>query len=318
MDLIVSGLRLNGDDNLEIELMHPRAEILPAFTPGAHIDIRTPSGALRQYSLCGPLDDPLRYHICVRREVASRGGSCSLHDDLRLRAKIEASAPRNLFVLPQADGYVLVSAGIGITPVLSMARYLVAQGAKFQWHHFERSRSRIAFLRELTNGPLADHVTLHVSEEGHSFRYASLPWINTPYPAYVVMACGPNGFLDLLAARLTEGGWQDTQFQSERFAPVEALAQARSDSKGFDITLASSGQSFHVGTAQTIAEVLLRNGVAIELSCEQGMCGACLTGVLAGIPEHLDSVLSTAEKAANTQMTICCSRAKSEHLVLDL
>lgn len=318
MNLVVSGLRLNGDDNLDIELMHPQAEILPAFTPGAHIDIRTPSGALRQYSLCGPLDDPLRYHICVRREPVSRGGSWSLHDDLRLRAKIEVSAPRNMFALPKADCYILASAGIGITPVISMARYLVARGATFQWHHFERSRSRIAFLRDLTNGALAEHVTLHVSEEGRSFRHASLPWINTPHPACTVMACGPNGFLDLLATRLAKGGWQDSQFQSERFAPAEAFVSNHSDSKGFDITLASSGQRFHVGAAQTISEVLLQNGVAVELSCEQGMCGACLTGVMEGIPEHFDSVLSSTEKAANKQMTICCSRAKSDHLLLDL
>ncbi|BCP51548.1 xanthine hydroxylase reductase [Kaistia sp. 32K] len=317
MELMVSAIRVNGDDNLDIELMDPAGADLPAFEPGAHIDIRTPAGPLRQYSLCGPATDRRRYRICVRKDPASRGGSRSLHADLRVRGRIEASAPRNLFGLPDAGRYILVSAGIGITPIIAMARDLAARGAQFELHHFERSRARVPFLDELEAGPLATAVTLHLGEEGGSFRHAPPASLGSADPDAAVLACGPSGFLDLMGERLTEAGWQPHQFHFERFR-VEPAPVANVAGVGFEVRVASSGRSFPVGPADTIAKVLMAHGVAVELSCEQGMCGACLTGVLEGTPDHRDIVLSDAERASNTQMTLCCSRSLSPVLVLDL
>jgi vanillate monooxygenase ferredoxin subunit len=319
MELMVSAIRINGDDNLDIELMDPKGGELPAFTPGAHIDIRTPSGQLRQYSLCGQVENRRCYLICVRRDEASRGGSRSLHSDLQVRAKVTVSVPRNLFPLPKAARYILLSAGIGITPIIGMARQLASEGADFELHHFERSRSRVAFLKELTSGALKAWTTLHLSDEGASFRNAAPPCLSYVDANAAVIACGPNGFLDLLAARLIDAGWSPKQLHSERFWPEAPTAGTDADQmNAFEIRLASSGRCFIVGPNDTVANVLRANGVLIDLSCEQGMCGACLTRVVSGTPDHRDMILTAAEKAANDQMTICCSRSSSPLLVLDL
>ncbi|ATN36681.1 hypothetical protein ACO34A_23115 (plasmid) [Rhizobium sp. ACO-34A] len=319
MELMVSAIRINGDDNLDIEFVDPDGCDLPPFTPGAHIDIRTPSGALRQYSLCSSAGDRRAYRICVRKDDASRGGSRSLHSDLRVREKVDVSNPRNLFSLPEAQRYILVSAGIGITPIISMARQLAENGADFEFHHFERSRSRVAFLDELTAGTLRQCTSLHLGEEGASFRIAGPVCLDKVDADTVVLACGPNMFLDLLATRMRDAGWLPHQLHSERFRPVgSSTALSTPEGASFEVEIASTGKRFTVGENDTIANVLQQNGVPIELSCEQGMCGACLTKVIQGSPDHKDIVLSDAEKAVNDQMTICCSRSFSPLLVLDL
>ncbi len=319
MQLMVSALRINGDDNLDIELIDPSGGDLPPFSPGAHIDVRTPSGALRQYSLCGPAEDRRAYRICVRKDGNSSGGSRSLHGDLRLRSLVDVGEPRNLFPLPEARRYVLVSAGIGITPVIGMARRLAAGGADYQLHHFERSRSRVAFLDELTSGSLHMATTLHLGDQGASFRTTDLSSLSNVDHETVVVACGPNGFLDLLQARLAGAGWSPEQIHFERFRPEDRPAGPENgELVSFEVQIASTGQSFLVGPDQTVAGVLQLNGIPIELSCEQGMCGACLTRVVSGTPDHRDIVLSESERAANDQMTICCSRSVSPVLVLGI
>lgn len=318
MELMVSAIRINGDDNLDIEFTDPKGTELPPFTAGAHIDIRTPGGQLRQYSLCGPVEDRRAYVICVRRDESSRGGSRSLHQDLRVRQKVEVSNPRNLFNLPEAGRYILFSAGIGITPIIAMARTLVERDVKLELHHYERSRSRIAFLKELLEGGLGNVTTLHLSEEGKSFRAGGPSCLSEVDEDAVVLACGPNGFLDLLSDRLKAAGWGDHQFHCERFEAGPVASAPSDNSAGFEVKIASSQQSFMIGPDQTIANVLLAAGIPIDLSCEQGMCGACVTRVLEGDPEHRDIVLSAAEQAAGDQMTICCSRSRSSVLVLDL
>ncbi|MFT8814012.1 PDR/VanB family oxidoreductase [Acetobacter fabarum] len=318
MELLVSAIRINGDNNLDIELICPKGNELPPFTPGAHIDVRTPSGQIRQYSLCGSPMDRRVYRICVRKDVSSRGGSLSLHTDLGVRAKVTVSEPRNLFAIPHARRYLLFSAGIGITPIITMARCLVSDGRHVEWHHYEGRRSSVAFLEDVSSGNLKNVTTLYLSDEGASFRKIVPECLLRPDPDTAIIACGPDGFLTLLEKRVAEAGWEPAQLYSERFraSPAGAL---NSKAKGeFVVQLASSGQCFTIGVEDTIGHVLLKNGIPVELSCEQGMCGACLTRVLEGVPDHKDVVLSATEREACNQIAICCSRSKSPLLVLDI
>ncbi|WP_025733638.1 PDR/VanB family oxidoreductase [Carnimonas nigrificans] len=319
MELIVSALGINGDDNIDIELTSPKGEELPPFTPGAHIDVRAPNGALRQYSLCGAQEDRQHYRICVREDALSRGGSRALHADLRIRSRVEVSEPRNLFPLPEAKRVLLFSAGIGITPVITMARALLANGTEFELHHYEQQRSRVAFLDEMTCGSLKEHCCVHISADGESFRQQAPESILTPDADTMVMACGPRAFLQTLEQRLLNAGWLIQQLHSEQFKaePLPTMA-AESEEESFEIEVASSGAIYTVSTDETIAEVLMKHQVPVSLSCEQGMCGACLTGVLKGTPDHRDIILSPDEKADGDIMAVCCSRAKSSRLVLDL
>lgn len=318
MELIVSAIRINGDNNLDIKLICPKGNDLPPFTPGAHIDIRTPSGQIRQYSLCGSPTDRREYRICVRKDASSRGGSLSLHTDLRVRAKVTVSEPRNLFEIPNARRYLLFSAGIGITPIITMARSLVFAGSHVEWCHYEGCRSSVAFFDEVSSGNLKHVTTLYLSDEGGSFRKVVPECLQRPDPETAIIACGPDGFLMLLKKRMSEAGWSPTQLYSERFhaSPASGLNDQPKDE--FVVQLASSGQCFTIGAEDTIAHVLMENGIPVELSCEQGMCGACLTRVLEGVPDHKDVLLSAIEREACNQMTICCSRSKSPLLVLDI
>src|SRR3546814_4918007 len=86
----------------------------------------------------------------------------------------------------------------------------------------------------------------------------------------------------------------------------------------FEVELASSGQTFHIPPDKTVLEILAANGIDIPVSCEQGICGTCVTRVLRGEPDHRDLFMTDQEHAANDQFTPCCSRARSLRLVLDL
>lgn len=159
-------------------------------------------------------------------------------------------------------------------------------------------------------------MAIHCSEEGASFRQRIPECLTTPHPDTAVVACGPEGFIQRLRSVMEEYRWSPSQFVFERFTPAAENNIAANNA--FYIELASSGQRLQVAADQTIAQVLQHAGVEVMLSCEQGMCGSCITGVLDGLPEHRDSVLTAEEKAGNDQITLCCSRAKSPGLVLDL
>ncbi len=315
----VHALRRNGRRNLEVELAPPEGASLPPFEAGAHVDVTTPSGAVRQYSLCNGPDERKRYRICIQIETPSRGGSISMHRDLRIGTEIRVSPPRNFFALPSVENHLLFAAGIGITPIMAMATTLAARDAPFELHYYFRDREEAAFVDELMNSRFAQQVILYDSRAGHSIRHAAPEALRNPSENAAIMVCGPSGFMLRLEEWAIACGWRQEQICGERFTPA-VREQPRDDEAAgvFDVCLVSTGQNFRVEAHESIAEVLKRNGVAVELSCEQGMCGACLTGVIEGVPDHRDEILTAAERAAGDQLTICCSRASSKLLVLDL
>ena len=301
----------NGAGNLLLTLASASDQPLPAFTPGAHIDLHLPAGGVRQYSLCSSAN-AADYEICVRLDQASTGGSRWLHQHLKVGDNLTLSAPRNHFPLPDAARTLLFAAGIGLTPLLVMAEALAARQADFRLHLYLKRHDELAFTTRLAQ--LGDAVVIHYSSEGDSLRNQPPADLKTPANSALV-ACGPAGFMDNLQQQALQQGWQQNQLHTERFKPDAALIIA---GDSFDVEIASSGARFTVGQNQSIAEVLEAAGIDIELSCEQGMCGACITGVLAGEPDHRDEVLSQKERAANDCIVLCCSRARSPLLVLDL
>ena len=301
----------NGANNLLLTLESASGQPLPAFTPGAHIDVHLPAGGVRQYSLCSPAS-AAGYEICVRLDPASTGGSRWLHQQLNVGDTLTLSAPRNHFPLPDAPRTLLFAAGIGLTPLLVMAEALAARQAAFTLHLYLKRHDELAFAPRLAQ--LGDRVVIHYSSEGDSLRTRIPDDLETSANSALV-ACGPAGFMQHLQQRALEQGWQPEQWHSERFHADAAIPPA---GDSFEVEIASSGARFHVGQTQSIAGVLAAAGIDIELSCEQGMCGACITGVLAGEPDHRDEVLSQKERAANECIVLCCSRARSPLLVLDL
>ncbi|MCY0386240.1 PDR/VanB family oxidoreductase [Robbsia sp. Bb-Pol-6] len=316
MRVAVAAVESHGGAHRGIRLAGVDGAPLPAFDPGAHIDVLLPGGLVRQYSLANAPSQRRYYEICVRRDGASRGGSAYLHDHLTLGETVEISLPRNHFRLDAAARYLLVAGGVGITPLLSMARDLDERGTPFILHCYGRSESDVPYLRTLREGFDHGEVVLHFSAAGDSLRGAVPAQFHTPSADALIYTCGPRGFMDQVDAAALEHGWQASQIRREAFDA--APSNVRHVNDAFEVELASSGRVFVIPPDQTIAAVLQAARIPVSLSCEQGLCGSCLTDIKAGQADHRDEVQSDEEKRSHRQIALCCSRAVTSRLVLDL
>lgn len=317
LKVVVDGLWRQGDKSLAIRLVSASGDALPRWQPGAHIDVHLPCGLIRQYSLTGE-STAESYLICVAQESASRGGSRYIHQTLRPGQTLMISTPRNLFALRDDGPVLLLAAGIGITPLYAMLLQLEAAGTAFTLHYFVKRREAAAFLRELSR-PLKHGVcVVHCSVEGRSPRQGLAATLPAHDGGQRIYTCGPAGFMAAVRETAAAKGWPETHIHSEAFAPVAPVA-ASAQEETFTVTLASSGEKWPVPANKSIAQVLQDNGVAVPLSCEMGICGACLTPVIEGVVDHRDTVQSAAEKSAAAQhIALCCSRSHSGVLVIDL
>lgn len=298
------------------ELVDPAGMDLPAFSAGSHIDVHLPNGLVRQYSLCGDPTDQSRYEICVLRESRSRGGSQSLHDLVEDGTSLLIGSPRNLFPLAVgARRQVLIAGGIGITPLLSMAKVLKRQGSEFDLCYVTRSRERTAFLEMLSKPPFKEHVSFKFTSEDVGGRPNLEALVGGAEPEKHVYVCGPQGFINAVIAAARRTGWRDELIHAEYFGSSSSQAEA---GQAFDVQIASTGCVYRIPASTSVTAALAAHGIDIPVSCEQGICGTCLTRVLEGVPEHRDQYLTPAERARNDQFTPCCSRAKCSRLVLDL
>ncbi|MBV4551933.1 PDR/VanB family oxidoreductase [Pseudomonas sp. SWRI102] len=306
------------DEALDIcsyELTSIDGQPLPPFRAGAHIDVHLPDGLIRQYSLCNHPEERHRYLIGVLKDPSSRGGSRGLHEQIQPGTRLLISEPRNLFALaPQARRSLLFAGGIGITPLLCMAEHLAQSGAAFALHYCARSRERAAFVERLQQSPYADRVFLHFDEQPTTALDAARV-LACPGDDLHLYVCGPGGFMQHVLDTAKAQGWQEPNLHREYFAaaPTDTSADG-----SFSVKLARSGLVFEVPADRSVVQVLESHGVEVPISCEQGVCGTCLTRVLEGVPEHRDMFLTEAEQALNDQFTPCCSRSRTPLLVLDL
>ena len=285
---------------------------LPAFTPGAHIKIQTPSGMLRKYSLCNSPEERDRYVITVKREESSRGGSASMHADVKVGDILPTSVPDNAFPLvDNAKSYLFIAGGIGITPMLSMIRSF-GDLAPVPWKlmYLSRFAENTAFLDELGRPELKKNVKIHHSEGRPDQKFDLWPVLEKPNTAHVY-CCGPR---DLMAAvRDMTGHWSPKNVHFESF---DEGGKMLPDDTPFVVKMARTGQHFEVPVGVSILNAMREHGCNSASSCESGTCGSCRTGLLEGQADHRDMVLMPEEM--DTQIMICVSRAKSAVLVLDL
>ncbi|WKL57115.1 PDR/VanB family oxidoreductase [Asticcacaulis sp. ZE23SCel15] len=297
-----------------LDLRAEEGSDLPPFEAGAHIDIVAREGLIRQYSLLNAPSECHRYVVAIALDAQSRGGSKHFHDWVELDDVLTISAPRCHFHLNEDSPYtVLIAGGIGVTPVWSMAQRLLALGKPFEFHYGARARSQAALLTEIEATLGAAGVRFEVRFEDNGGARLNLTDIFEAAPDGAhFYACGPSGMLDAYIAAGAARGPDYVHY--ERFSGVEAAATEG----GFEVELARTGGCYEVPSGLTILEALKTHGINVPHSCAEGICGACECGVLSGIPDHRDSVLTDAEKAANTTMMVCCSGSRSPKLVLDL
>jgi vanillate O-demethylase ferredoxin subunit len=303
-------------DICTFELVQEDGHALPAFSAGSHIDVQMPNGITRQYSLCNDPRESHRYLIGVLRDPNSRGGSQAMHDAVGEGNTLRISAPKNHFPLAHGAAHsVLIAGGIGVTPILCMAERLAVAGSPFEMHYCTRSRDRTAFAGRIAQATFASQVQFHF-DDGDDAQKLSLPKvIGTPKPGVHLYICGPKGFMDWVLDAARAAGWSTDQLHYEFFSAEVAKSDADAV---FEVKLASSGRVVTVPKDKTVVQALAAAGIEIATSCEQGVCGTCLTRVLEGEPDHKDMYLTPEEQAANDQFTPCCSRSHSPMLVLDL
>lgn len=284
------------------------------YEAGAHIDVVGPTGVLRQYSLCSPPSDPSSLLIAVKREAKSRGGSVALHE-VSTGDHIKISEPRNLLTIAKgADRHILIAGGIGVTPLLSMAYEIYSWGEEFELHYFARSRDQAAFVDLLENRvDFSERVHLHFGTPRSEQPGVLAAVASTATRATHVYTCGPDGFMEQVAAVFAPVVGED-HVHTEHFV---ATVIDSSDDKAFSVEL-DTGEEFEIPADRSILEVLEDNGIEVFKSCEEGICGSCVSGVLEGTPDHRDNCLSATDKAAGNQMALCVSRALSEKLVIEL
>jgi ferredoxin-NADP reductase len=313
-EVVVRERTCEAEDVVSLRLAAVDGSDLPAWEPGAHVDVHLPGGLLRQYSLCGDPTDRSQYRIAVLREPEGRGGSRAVHDEVRNGDKLVVSEPRNRFALQDAPRYLFIAGGIGITPILPMLRTAAATESSWSLLYGGRRRASMAFLPELVQ--YGDHVVVRPEDEfGRLGLEAAL---DTPQQPLLVYACGPPGLLDALE-RLCDDR-PDVTLVVERF--VAAAPEPRTGDDGgldeADIVCTESGLTIRLRAECTVLAALREAGIEVPSSCEQGICGTCETRVVRGLVAHRDEVLDDAEHEAGESMMVCVSRPCTPELVLEV
>ncbi|MEV5302947.1 MULTISPECIES: PDR/VanB family oxidoreductase [Amycolatopsis methanolica group] len=307
---VVAEIVPEADGIKSLRLEPASGDKMPAWEPGAHIDLVLAPGLERQYSLCGDPTDLRSWRIGVLREPESRGGSAHVHEKLSVGDQILCRGPRNNFALTEAERYLFIAGGIGITPILPMIRQCEAAGKPWNLFYGGREEASMAFRAELT--PYGDRVTYWPQNvHGH----LDLPTIlGTPQAGTAVYCCGPGGLLDAVEQRCE--AWPDGALHLERFRPKDGALEG--ENTEFEVVLDYSGITLTVAPDQSIVDAVEAAGVHIPTSCREGTCGTCETVVLEGEPDHRDSYLTPQEKESGEVIMPCCSRSCSKTLILDL
>lgn len=315
MRVKLAGKRDVATDICEFEFVSVDGSALPVFTAGAHIDVKLADGLVRQYSLCNPPGETHRYRLGVLRDPASRGGSVGMHA-LTLGTELEISEPRNHFPLhAEAKHSILLAGGIGVTPILCMAEALASQDASFEVHYCTREPARTAFRERFAEADLAAKTRLYHDSEGVRADLDAI--FANPSSGKHLYVCGPAGFIDIVLARAEAAQWPEGNVHREYFGAPAQVPGGDGD-QAFQVEVNSTGERYEVAADQTIVAALAKHGIDIPMSCEQGVCGTCLTGVVSGTPDHRDMFFTDEERAAGKEILPCVSRCKSAVLVLDL
>ncbi|MFD2204574.1 PDR/VanB family oxidoreductase [Kiloniella antarctica] len=312
--VLVNAMKDQAQNIRTYELVSPSGETLPPFTAGSHIDVFLANGLIRQYSLSNAPEEQLRYVIGVQKEENGRGGSKYLHDTVNIGDEIEISVPRNHFELDEsAQKYNLIGGGIGITPILSMARRLKSLGKPFQLYYACRNEGRAAFMEELKSSELSPHVVVSYDDVHGPLKTQTL--FGPVEPEVQIYCCGPTGLMD--AVKCATITWPNNTVHFEHFSADDSTGP-KEDDGSFEIIIQSTGKVLHVPADKSILTILEDNGIFVDHACCEGVCGTCETGLLEGDADHRDMILTDDEKKENQVLMVCCSRAKSASLTLDL
>jgi vanillate monooxygenase ferredoxin subunit len=290
---------------------------LPEFTAGAHVDVMVTledgKTDKRSYSLASDPKDTSAYTLGVLREKEGKGGSAFMHDKLKEGDVIEASNPKNHFPLDgEAEDNLLIAGGIGVTPILAMARSLTAQGTRFNMHYAARAPEEMAFKTDV-EAVCGDNGHLYF-DGGDPTKGINLKDLLSNRPGGLhLFVCGPGGLIEAVRTTAADLGWPENTVHYEVFKPEELSGE---DTE-LQVTLSENGQTYTIPADKSILDVLLDEGVDIDYDCKMGICGLCAVKVIDGDPDHRDYVLTEGEKTDEQLFCPCISRAKGGSITLE-
>lgn len=307
-------LRYEAKGIISIEFCPLTGEHLEPFEAGAHIDLHLANGLVRSYSLLNSPTEKDRYLLGILLDRNSRGGSAYVHEHLKVGQQLKISKPRNNFGLDESANHtVLVAGGIGITPIHSMLVQLLTLGRSVEVVYCARSREEAAYITELEQ--LNVDITWHFNDEKAGAVPNLQEYLAGRNPDSHFYCCGPTPMIDAFEAACDKLNYPNVHV--ERFSAADILA-APKDDHSYTVELVKSGKTLQVPEGKSLLDTLLDAGLDVNCACREGVCGACETAVLEGIPDHRDGVLTRREKEANKVMMICVSGCKGDKLVLDL
>jgi ferredoxin-NADP reductase len=312
-DLVVHRRHAAADDVVALDLVNPEDSDLPAWEPGAHIDLLLDEGLVRQYSLCGDPRDAKTWRVGVLLDPQSRGGSSHVHEHLVEGASVRVRGPRNHFALVDSPRYLFIAGGIGITPIVAMIESAQDTGSDWTLIYLGRRQTTMAFAEALTDS-YGDRVTLWPHDERGRFDLEAA--LKDPADHTLVYCCGPEQLLSAVEQHCIH--WPEGSLHIERFAAKAPAEPSAEDLDTFQVVCQRSGVTVEVSGETTILEALEEADIPILSSCLEGICGTCEAKVLEGAPDHRDSMLTDAERASGNKILTCVSRSRSEKLVLDL
>ncbi len=315
MTLRITQIVFEAENILRYVLTDPAELPLSPFSAGAHIDLHLPGGLVRPYSLCSDPTDRSRYDVAVLRDEKGRGGSKAVHDTLRAGALITVSTPRNQFPLVDAaTRHLLLAGGIGVTPMIAMILELERLGQPYEMHYCTRAPEVTAFRDFLAPRIQNGSVIIHHDggDPAQGLDIGAL--LKDPQAGTHLYYCGPGGFMD--AVKGASAHWPKGTVHFEYFsAPADPVVVVGGNAE-FQVKIRDTGDVFDVPADKSIVSVLRENGYAIDTQCEEGFCGTCMTRYVEGEPDHRDLVLDDDDRGQF--LLICCSRAKSPVIVLDI
>jgi ferredoxin-NADP reductase len=309
---LVRQMTWEAEDVLSLVLVREGQQV-PEWTFGAHIDLILRNNLIRQYSLCGDRSDRSQWTIAVLREPNSAGGSKYIHEVLRPGMTVLASDPRNNFPLVEAEHYLFVAGGIGVTPLLPMVKHLDAQQKDWKMLYGGRRRASMAFRDQL--GELTPKVDVMPEDE---FGLLDLRGAFEPTPLdTAIYCCGPEPLIAALEAQCLASGRSAPYVERFGARPASEMQLDPAENTPFELVLMKSDRRFTIPSDKSIIQVLAAERVFVPTSCTEGYCGVCETAVLDGLPDHRDDYLTPEIRATNRKMMICCSRSKTPVLVID-
>ncbi|WP_406320434.1 PDR/VanB family oxidoreductase [Streptomyces sp. NBC_01637] len=311
LELVVARRTDEADGVVSLDLRRADGASLPAWAPGAHIDLLLAPDLVRQYSLCSAPEEAEVWRVAVLRDKDGRGGSLNVHDSLAEGDPVRVRGPRNHFPLERAERYVFIAGGIGVTPIIPMLAEAERIGSAWEMAYGGRTLASMAFRDELVKR-YEERVRVRPEDEYGLLDLDAL--LGSPQPGTLIYCCGPEPLLKAVEERCAD--WPDGALHLERFTPKELQAPLRDGA--FDVELAQSGITVTVPPDKSVLQAVEEAGVQVLSSCQEGTCGTCETGVLDGTVDHRDSLLTPAEQSSHDTMMICISRALCPRLVLDL